>query len=293
MTDQGNSREVSSAAERRWRRTVDVRGEVKLKAARLLRDFGYTALEDPAIDAIEARLASVGLMVEPDLRTSEMGSVVSLTTSLEGPTAAPPAAPVAPPPAPGPAPAAAPVEQAPAPLPSRATVPPPPDLTRTEGTESLVQAENRRLLEERSEVERRLQARTEELREARRGQAVLGDTIADTRVEVRRTAAELQFALTGLDPAAEPEPEPDAEPEAAEDTFEPETPDAETPDAETPDAEAGAAAEADIPEPEAGPPEQDAEAETAEREAVGEEPDRELGEAEDGAAAASEQQTQD
>lgn len=102
--------------EERWRRTVDQRGRpLKLKVGRLLKEFGYARLEPGVGEAIESRLAQVGLQVRPGLRDATADQVILLEVSGAG-AAAPPDAPAADPaPAsiPGPGPAARPSSPAP------------------------------------------------------------------------------------------------------------------------------------------------------------------------------------
>jgi hypothetical protein len=77
--------------EERWRRTVDQRGRpLKLKVGRLLKEFGYPRLEPGVGEAIESRLAQVGLHVRPTLRNATADQVIML--ELLSPTGAPPAA---------------------------------------------------------------------------------------------------------------------------------------------------------------------------------------------------------
>ncbi len=65
--------------EERWRRTVDQRGRpLKLKVGRLLKEFGYVRLEPGVGEAIEARLAEVGLQVRPALRNATADQVIML-----------------------------------------------------------------------------------------------------------------------------------------------------------------------------------------------------------------------
>jgi hypothetical protein len=65
--------------EERWRRTVDQRGRpLKLKVGRLLKEFGYPRLEPGVGEAIEARLAQVGLHVRPALRDVTADQVIML-----------------------------------------------------------------------------------------------------------------------------------------------------------------------------------------------------------------------
>lgn len=65
--------------EERWRRTVDQRGRpLKLKVGRLLKEFGYPRLEPGVGEAIEARLAQVGLQVRPTLRDATADQVIML-----------------------------------------------------------------------------------------------------------------------------------------------------------------------------------------------------------------------
>jgi hypothetical protein len=65
--------------EERWRRTVDQRGRpLKLKVGRLLKEFGYVALEPGVGDAIEASLGQVGLHVRPSLRDVTADQVITL-----------------------------------------------------------------------------------------------------------------------------------------------------------------------------------------------------------------------
>ena len=63
--------------EQRWRRTVRKR-PAKLKLGRLLRDFGYSELDDDVADAIEARMAGVGLAVRPPLRQAAADEIVTV-----------------------------------------------------------------------------------------------------------------------------------------------------------------------------------------------------------------------
>ena len=63
--------------EQRWRRTVRKR-PAKLKLGRLLRDFGYAELDDDVADAIEARMASVGLAIRPPLREAAADEIVTV-----------------------------------------------------------------------------------------------------------------------------------------------------------------------------------------------------------------------
>ncbi len=63
--------------EQRWRRTVRKR-PAKLKLGRLLRDFGYSELDDDVADAIEARMAGVGLAVRPSLREAAADEIVTV-----------------------------------------------------------------------------------------------------------------------------------------------------------------------------------------------------------------------
>ncbi len=63
--------------EQRWRRTVRKR-PAKLKLGRLLRDFGYAELDDDVADAIDARMASVGLAVRPSLREAAADEIVTV-----------------------------------------------------------------------------------------------------------------------------------------------------------------------------------------------------------------------
>lgn len=75
--------------EERWRRTVDQRGRsLKLKVDRLLEEFGYAQLDPGVGEAIESRLAQVGLHVRPALRDVTADQVILL--ELTGPTAAAP-----------------------------------------------------------------------------------------------------------------------------------------------------------------------------------------------------------
>jgi hypothetical protein len=70
---------LDEAPEQRWRRTVERRDRpAKLKVDRLLRDFGYAALDAEVGDAIEARLAGVALAVSPSLRDTRTGEVVTI-----------------------------------------------------------------------------------------------------------------------------------------------------------------------------------------------------------------------
>ena len=70
---------LDEAPEQRWRRVVDRRNRpAKLKVDRLVRDFGYAALDDEVGDAIEARLAGVALAVAPSLRNAIAGEVVTI-----------------------------------------------------------------------------------------------------------------------------------------------------------------------------------------------------------------------
>jgi hypothetical protein len=97
--------------EERWRRTVDQRGRpLKLKVGRLLKEFGYPRLEPGVGEAIEARLAQVGLHVRPALRDVTADQVIML--ELQSVAGAPAAAaepavlterPFSPPSAPAPA----------------------------------------------------------------------------------------------------------------------------------------------------------------------------------------------
>jgi hypothetical protein len=63
--------------EQRWRRTVRKR-PAKLKLGRLLRDFGYAELDDDAAEAIEARMAGVGLAIKPSLRDAAADEIVTV-----------------------------------------------------------------------------------------------------------------------------------------------------------------------------------------------------------------------
>ena len=63
--------------EQRWRRTVRKR-PAKLKLGRLLRDFGYAELDDDVADAIEARMAGVGLAISPPLREAAADEIVTV-----------------------------------------------------------------------------------------------------------------------------------------------------------------------------------------------------------------------
>ena len=63
--------------EQRWRRTVRKR-PAKLKLGRLLRDFGYAELDDDVAEAIESRMASVGLAVRPSLRDAAADEIVTV-----------------------------------------------------------------------------------------------------------------------------------------------------------------------------------------------------------------------
>ena len=63
--------------EQRWRRTVRKR-PAKLKLGRLLRDFGYAELDDDVADAIEARMAGVGLAIRPLLREAAADEIVTV-----------------------------------------------------------------------------------------------------------------------------------------------------------------------------------------------------------------------
>lgn len=74
--------------EQRWRRTVARRGRpAKLKLGRLVRDFGYGELDREAGETIEARLATVGLAVDPPLNAVGVDEVVTLY-ALEEPRSA-------------------------------------------------------------------------------------------------------------------------------------------------------------------------------------------------------------
>ncbi len=65
--------------EERWRRTVDQRGRpLKLKVGRLLKEFGYPRLDPGVGEAIELRLAQVGLHVRPTLRNATADQVIML-----------------------------------------------------------------------------------------------------------------------------------------------------------------------------------------------------------------------
>lgn len=67
------------APEQRWRRTVDRRNRpAKLKVDRLLRDFGYPELAPDVAEAIESRLAGVGLAITPSLCEVVASEVVTI-----------------------------------------------------------------------------------------------------------------------------------------------------------------------------------------------------------------------
>ena len=68
--------------EQRWRRTVRKR-PAKLKLGRLLRDFGYAELDDDVADAIEARMATVGLAIRPPLREAAADEIVTVYRAPE------------------------------------------------------------------------------------------------------------------------------------------------------------------------------------------------------------------
>lgn len=63
--------------EQRWRRTVRKR-PAKLKLGRLLRDFGYAELDAEVAEAIEARMASVGLAIRPSLQLAAADEIVTV-----------------------------------------------------------------------------------------------------------------------------------------------------------------------------------------------------------------------
>jgi len=74
--------------EARWRRTVELCGRpLKLKVARLLKTFGHVQLEPGMGEAVEARLARVGLSVSPSLRDASASQVITL--KLATPSAEP------------------------------------------------------------------------------------------------------------------------------------------------------------------------------------------------------------
>jgi hypothetical protein len=201
--NQGHPRDAAATPEERWRRTVDRRDRAKLKVGRLLRDFGFEELTADAVDQIEGRLASVGVGVQPRLLNADAKDVVTL--EITGPAPAEPSsapasdfATEAPPEADGQPPEIdgqpdprrredeASIEASAFPDPGSATDP----LSRA-------RAESARLLEERSQVERRLEAGSRQLKAAEQEIATLKDTLTATRREVQRAAAELQLALTG------------------------------------------------------------------------------------------------
>lgn len=65
--------------ELRWRRTLDLRKRpARLKVDGLIKEFGYADLSPDAANAIEARLARVGLQVEPSLHIAEGGDVITI-----------------------------------------------------------------------------------------------------------------------------------------------------------------------------------------------------------------------
>jgi hypothetical protein len=213
-----------------------MRGQSKLKVGRLLKDFGFQEFDAAAVESIEARLARAGLDVTPRLGQVQADGIVTLTAAI----AAGPAPPAAPGPAPAPAAPAPPA--APAGAPATAPTPgapaPEPKLSPEAG-DSLVRAENRRLLDERSEAERRLEARMRELRDAQGSLLTLTESLGATRTEVQRTAAELHLALTEgrlqdaepIDGEAEPAAgagvgdSPDGQPQDGSDATEPPTQD--------------------------------------------------------------------
>ncbi len=63
--------------EQRWRRPVRKR-PAKLKLGRLLRDFGYAELDPDVAEAIEARMASVGLAIRPSLQLAAADEIVTV-----------------------------------------------------------------------------------------------------------------------------------------------------------------------------------------------------------------------
>ncbi|MDP2710647.1 MAG: hypothetical protein Q8O56_05465 [Solirubrobacteraceae bacterium] len=228
-----------AAPEQRWRRTVDRRNRpAKLKVGRLLRDFGYAAPGDGAFEAIEARLAAVGLALEPSLRTVAADDVI--TIYARGAAAAPSGAP---PPSAAQASderrSPAPPGAAPAPfgLDSSAAAGSPSDTTGLPGDDAAAAAAISELERElssareqgeqlRDELEGRLAEHREsaavaqqliaqqggELAEQRRRLDELGQALstarqalAETRDEVRRTVDELL-----ADPAGPPDAERDA-----------------------------------------------------------------------------------
>jgi hypothetical protein len=208
--NQGHPRDAAATPEERWRRTVDRRDRAKLKVGRLLRDFGFEELTADAVEQIEGRLASVGVGVQPRLLNADASSVVTLEVTGPGPdeessqpasdvaTDAPQEADGQPADADGQPPE---VDGKPDPSPRadepRVGATPFPDAGSATDPLSRARAESARLLEERSQVERRLEAGSRQLKAAEQEVASLRDTLAATRREVQRAAAELQLALTG------------------------------------------------------------------------------------------------
>jgi len=69
----------SHGPEDRWRRTVEQRGRpLKLKVGRLLKEFGHASMQPGVGEAIESRLARVGLQVRPPLHDVTADQVITL-----------------------------------------------------------------------------------------------------------------------------------------------------------------------------------------------------------------------
>jgi uncharacterized coiled-coil protein SlyX len=206
--NQGHPRDAAATPEERWRRTVDRRDRTKLKVRRLLRDFGFEELSADAVEQIEARLASVGVGVQPRLLNADAKGAVTL--EITGPA---PAEPTAEPtaedstevpredtrPQEADRPEDGPADESAEPHEERPQIEPVPAAHAAPATDplGLARAESARLLEERSQVERRLEAGARELKVARQDVATLSDTVAATRLEVQRAADELRLALAG------------------------------------------------------------------------------------------------
>lgn len=74
------------APERRWRRTLELRKRpATLNVRNLLQDFGYSELSPGVAAAVETRLASVGLKVEPPLAAAALGDIILITHGVRAP----------------------------------------------------------------------------------------------------------------------------------------------------------------------------------------------------------------
>jgi len=154
----------SHGPEDRWRRTVEQRGRpLKLKVGRLLKEFGHASMEPGVGDAIESRLARVGLQVRPPLHDVTADQVITLEIAeraagqaIAAPAPAEEAAP------PAERPSAPPPERAyerPQPVlrpPEPAYAPPPPPALRADPGPGLEDMEQSTLVRAAVEAERRV-----------------------------------------------------------------------------------------------------------------------------------------